>query len=284
MLLKSLKNQVKKFTPIKKVIDERNLYAHHSEKLYEENVKLNDDIIKLKQENQLLMQMNADKVQYNAESGEMSYSSWGEDKVLSFIFKNHPSGFYVDIGAYHPEYASNTKVLFDKGWSGINVDANQEMINRFKDYRPNDINLNLAIANNDQETVDYYVFDEWATSNTISDEFKETFVNQGINVSNIVKLPCLKLGKVLDTYLPTDIKQVDFMSIDVETFDYEVLQSNDWNKYIPTVIAIEDFDLRLQSSNSKIYHFLTELGYELFSVTLYTCFYVYKDRKATLHF
>jgi len=75
-----------------------------------------------------------------------SYSSEGEDKVLIKILKNIKKGFYVDVGAYHPIRANNTLLLFQKGWSGINIDPSIFSISLFNFTRPDDENFNLAVS------------------------------------------------------------------------------------------------------------------------------------------
>lgn len=64
---------------------------------------------------------------------------------------------YIDIGCYHPDLFSNTKKLYDKGWGGVNIDANIETINLFNKNRPNDLNLNLAVAETQGEK-EYFQF------------------------------------------------------------------------------------------------------------------------------
>lgn len=219
-----------------------------------------------------------EKYQYAPE--KTAYSSWGEDILLNFIFLNKNDGFYVDIGCYHPEYESNTKILYDRGWNGINIDANKSMIERFKIYRPQNINLNLAVSSENKKFINYFIFDEWATSNTISESFKDT---RGIDIQNTEQVKCSRLDEILDKYVGNN-KEIDFLNVDVETLDFDVLNSNNWSKYKPTIIAVEDFDLKLYDiSLSKIFQLLSSNGYELFSLTLYTSFYVLKDKKHTLN-
>src|SRR5256885_155804 len=55
---------------------------------------------------------------------QIAYAHWGEDLVVSFLLDNKRDGFYVDVGCYHPTLFSNTKLLFDAGWRGINIDPN----------------------------------------------------------------------------------------------------------------------------------------------------------------
>ena len=74
-----------------------------------------------------------------------SYSQEGEDMVLYRIFEKQKSGFYVDIGAYHPKRFSNTYFFYKRGWRGINIEPNPEAIKLFKKYRVGDINLEMGV-------------------------------------------------------------------------------------------------------------------------------------------
>src|SRR5258706_10238146 len=75
----------------------------------------------------------------------ISYSQNGEDVILRRIFGDKKIGFYIDIGASHPEFLSVTKHFYDQGWHGINVDPLKKSIDLFTKDRPRDLNLNLAI-------------------------------------------------------------------------------------------------------------------------------------------
>ena len=73
------------------------------------------------------------------------YSQWGEDYHIFKFFENKTSGIYLDIGCFHPYMYSNTCLLFNNGWKGINIDINPTSIDLFKIARPNDVNLCTTI-------------------------------------------------------------------------------------------------------------------------------------------
>src|SRR5690554_5496726 len=77
---------------------------------------------------------------------KINYSQEGEDQVLKRIFENQNSGFYVDIGAYHPFKYSNTMHFYRQGWRGINIDASKNSMVEFNKHRPKDINIELAVS------------------------------------------------------------------------------------------------------------------------------------------
>ena len=75
----------------------------------------------------------------------VSYAQNGEDIVLSRGFRSD-TGFYVDIGAFDPTSDSVTKLFYDRGWHGINVDPVPEVIALFERERPRDINVQVAVS------------------------------------------------------------------------------------------------------------------------------------------
>jgi len=84
----------------------------------------------------------------------LSYASNFEDVLLYRCFRNVRSGFYIDIGAHHPTFASVTRWFYDQGWSGINVEPGAE-IDNLRAQRARDVNLALAVADFEGEAVFY---------------------------------------------------------------------------------------------------------------------------------
>lgn len=88
-----------------------------------------------------------------------SFSQNGEDVLINHIFKDIDNGFYIDVGAYHPIKFSNTYKLYQRGWSGINIDALPGSMMNFEKKRKRDINLEIPIYDQENE-VTYYQFAE----------------------------------------------------------------------------------------------------------------------------
>lgn len=202
-----------------------------------ENLKLLKDQVHFLKIKRLLRSALAKLATY-IPHGRISYSQEAEDLILARIFNvlGVGKGFFVDIGAHHPYRFSNTYYFYKRGWTGINIDACPGTLNLFKLLRPRDITIECGVGIK-EETLTYYSFNEPAL-NTFSKEEAQLKISSKYRVINEVKIPVSTLKNILDTNLPAGIK-VDFMSIDVEGFDYEVLSSNDWLRYRPTVIAIE---------------------------------------------
>ncbi|WP_353427862.1 FkbM family methyltransferase [Polynucleobacter sp. MWH-UH19D] len=178
------------------------------------------------------------KIIRNIPHGRISFSQEGEDLILSRIFQvmGIKNGFYVDIGAHHPFRFSNTYYFYKRGWRGINIDALPGTKKIFNFFRPRDITIECGISSI-ESTMTYYAFNESAL-NTFSKEEAQSKESSKYKIIDEIQISVTTLKKVLDNYLPMGAK-IDFMSIDVEGLDHEVICSNDWLKYRPTIIAVE---------------------------------------------
>ena len=112
-----------------------------------------------------------------------TYSQWGEDMCIGNFFINKKSGFYVDIGSFHPVMYSNTCVLFNRGWSGINIDLNQTSIDLYNIIRPNDHNICAALSDRVEEK-DLFFDHNFSPLNTI-DESTYQSSNKNIFFKNL---------------------------------------------------------------------------------------------------
>jgi len=185
-----------------------------------------------------------------------SYSQIGEDMIIDCILYDIKKGFYVDIGANSPWLQSNTMYFYEKGWRGINIDATPGSMKLFNFYRKGDINLEIPISDT-EETLKFYMF-----KNSFLNSFKEKTLSPGEDgVINICELKTKRLSWVFDKYCSD--KQIDFLSIDTEGFDFKVLKSNNFTKYRPKIIVTETWPF-LASNNcmhSDIVEFLLSNDY-----------------------
>ena len=205
-----------------------------------------------------------------------SWSQEGEDRILYRIFEQQPVGFYVDIGAHHPKRFSNTYLFYRRGWKGINIDAMPSSMKKFKKLRPRDINLEFGIGNSNGK-LDYYIFNETAL-NGFSKELSQerNNKNSSYQINEIIKVEILPLSVILDRQLPEN-QIIDFMSIDVEGLDYEVLISNDWSKYRPKYVLTEILDSNLHEiEQSQVGRFMGNVGYFLYAKCVHTV--IFKEK------
>ena len=199
-----------------------------------------------------------------------SFSQEGEDMILSKLLEGVENGFFLDIGAHHPFRFSNTYKFYLKGWRGINIDAMPQSMDLFKKYRKEDINLEIPIAK-EKKTMPFYTYNEGALNT-----FSEELAKERGEAKKIYQLEANPLSDILDKYLPSNIKNIDFMSVDVEGLDLEVLESNNWEKYKPTIIVIESLTTAkdIQASlNCEVAQYLNSKNYALCSKADNTLFF-----------
>jgi len=191
-----------------------------------------------------------------------SYSAFGEDIEIKKHFKRNFNGFYVDVGCYHPIKDNNTLLLHQKGWTGINIDINKLSIELFNFCRPKDINLNLAISKKKIEK-NYYQKKLSLLNSIKNKQAKAAF--QGKILTKKIK------SKFLNEVLAQSKfrnKKIDFLDIDAEGADFEVMNTLNFKKYDPKLISVEimpeNLDLsKMDIKNSIIYKFLIKKNYRL---------------------
>ena len=209
---------------------------------------------------------------------KFSYSQEGEDMILNRIFETKREGFYIDVGAHHPRRFSNTYFFYQKGWSGINIDAMPGSMKIFNKLRTRDINIEKPISC-EKKIMTYYMFNEPAL-NGFSKELSESRSSSSDNkyfIKEKLSIETTTLEDILNQNLIKD-KVIDFLSIDVEGLDFNVLKSNNFEKYRPKVILIELLDANYHDVlSSEITTFLSNYDYQPFAKSVRTIFFIYSD-------
>ncbi|ASC71433.1 SAM-dependent methyltransferase [Halomicronema hongdechloris C2206] len=197
---------------------------------------------------------------------KISFSQEGEDLILDRIFYSQKNGFYVDVGAHHPQRFSNTYYFYLKGWHGINIDAMPGSMELFKKIRPRDINIEIPIFSKSQ-VLTYYQFNEPALNGFSEEISTQRNKHEKYKIISTKKLKTERLSVVLEKNILNESQVIDFMNIDVEGLDYEVLKSNDWNRFRPKVLLVEDLSSQniRQFENSKVYNFLFKEDYKIYA-------------------
>jgi FkbM family methyltransferase len=190
-----------------------------------------------------------------------SFSQEGEDIVLTELLGDRQGpGFYVDVGAHHPRRFSNTYIFYLQSWSGINVDPTPGSMAPFRQERGRDINLEVGVDET-EGTRPFFLFNDPAL-NTFDPErarFLET--TTPYRIVGRSDLPVRRLDAILDDHLPAG-RALDFLNVDVEGLDLAVIRSNDWARYRPRIVVLEDhqFDL-LGATRTPSLSFMLEVGY-----------------------
>jgi FkbM family methyltransferase len=194
-----------------------------------------------------------------------NYSIFGEDKFITNYFKKKTSGFYIDVGCYHPLDGNNTHLLYKKGWNGINIDINFFSISLFNFLRKNDTNIHSGISDKKDNLIMYYR-KEINMLNTLDSKiakihFRKGYKKRKVSV-NTLNFFIQKKHK--------NLMKIDFLNIDVEGSEINVLRSLDFTRYKPQLICVEihntknlyDTNYNYLKSNS-IYKYLINKKYKI---------------------
>jgi len=174
-----------------------------------------------------------------------SYAQNLEDVLLFRIFKNKKSGFYIDIGAHHPNIMSITKIFYDDlRWNGINIDPIKESIDIFNEERKRDINICSGISDY-IGTSKFYVI-KGKLENGESASALSTFSHdlaletcKRFNFSHETReIPVTTLEQLCKRYLHPGT-HVDFLKIDAEGCEEKILAGMNFDKIRPTILVIE---------------------------------------------
>ncbi len=215
----------------------------------------------------------------------VSVAQEGEDLLLLALFGERADGFYVDIGAHHPRKYSNTFVLYERGWRGINIDAMPGSMAAFRASRPGDVNLEVAISDA-RRVLTYYEFNEPALNGFDPDAARrrDGMVPAGHGAEAAFRVVAQRpiettpLAEVLDAHVPNG-RAIDLLNVDVEGLDYEVLASNNWAKYRPALVLAEDAQVVTLDdlAGSRIVQLLRTHGYRPILKTRLTLFFARED-------
>ena len=201
----------------------------------------------------------------------LCYGQDGEDLILNRLLDHQINGFFVDVGAHHPVRFSNTYLFYQRGWRGINIDAMPGSMQAFKRLRPQDINIEAGVAGVAGQLA-YFQFNEPALNTFDADEAQHKN-KPPYRLLNTINVQVERLDRLLDQHLPTG-QQIDFMSVDVEGKDYEVLQSNDWQRYRPRFVLAETLRTDLLSLHDcPVTNFLINVGYRPIAKAYNTSFF-----------
>jgi FkbM family methyltransferase len=163
----------------------------------------------------------------------ISYSQNLEDVLLQRCFAEKPRGFYIDVGAMHPLLDSVSYAFYERGWCGINFEPNEEyhaLLNRF---RPRDINLRCALSDS-PGVAQLHVLAGTGLS-TLDPQNCARASEQGHQTTSSQAI----LQTLAEICGELQVKDIDFLKVDVEGWEEKVLRGNDWKRYRPAVVLVE---------------------------------------------
>lgn len=153
--------------------------------------------------------------------------------MLWRALKHVEQGFYIDAGAASPNEDSVTRLFYDRGWHGINVDPNSHFHRELLEHRPRDINLQIGLADREASAMLHEIV-ETGLSTFLPDVAEEHAARGHQAVRKDVQIRTL--SAVWREFAPAE---VHFLKVDVEGFETPLLQGNDWRSNRPWIVVVE---------------------------------------------
>jgi FkbM family methyltransferase len=210
--------------------------------------------------------------------GTLSYSQCGEDMIVRYVFTlrriERPS--YIDIGAHHPWFINNTAHFYERGCRGVNIDANPGSIAQFEATRPGDINLNVGVSDRVGEA-EFFIMSDPGFS-TFSKQEADNFVSKGHSVREIRRIKVFSVGEIVGKYAGGRFP--DFLSLDVEGLELEILKGIEFSVSCPKVICVETAEyspIGAGKKRSGLMEFIESKGYYLYADTNLNSIYVKQE-------
>ena len=208
-----------------------------------------------------------------------TYSQAGEDAVLSFLFadKGMNKISYLDVGTNLPDFCSNTYLFYLRGSRGVCVEADKTLIPEIKKVRPNDIIINAGVAVSDMAEANFYIFDITGINTFDKDEAERRQAHGTYKIKQVVKVPLISINQILKENFSSC---PDFLSIDIEGLDLDVLKSLDFNTSPIPVICVETCtysENHIRPKDYTIAEFMTSKGYEVYADTYINTIFVNKN-------
>lgn len=207
---------------------------------------------------------------------KLCYAQQGEDLVLRRLLGRNmkktisEGGFYIDCGGYHHTQESVTRFLYDLGWDGIVVDMSETSIEGFRQHRPRDIAICCAVAEHDGQ-IEGYFFGDVALTNTCDEDFALR-MDGGRGKIKKRSIPAKSLSTIIQEH---DVKEIDFLNIDLEGFELPALNGFPFDKVKPRCIAVEIHGRSIAAvASTDVFRKIVENGYTHVASTVITHFFL----------
>lgn len=206
-----------------------------------------------------------------------SYAQCGEDLIVSYLFGwigiTKPS--YLDLGAHHPTFLSNTYHFYLQHSYGVCVEPDPIYFSGFQKKRKRDICLNVGVGPETAEAADFFLMSA-ATLNTFSEaEAKRFEAETSYMIVRKIKVPIVSVNEIIEEYFP---RGLNFVSLDIEGLDLAILQAFDFTRWRPQVFCVETVVFSEQRSGavkvSDIIQFMQQQGYFVYADTYINTIFV----------
>lgn len=215
--------------------------------------------------------------------GGSTFAQHGEDLIVLNVFSllgiEKPS--YLDVGAHHPIHCSNTALMHLRGSRGINVEANPNLIRAFRWHRPGDTTVNVGVGP-ERGTLNFHFIDDWHGRNTFSRSVAEEFVRSSpkLSIREVRPIPVVTLNEIVTEYAGGQFP--DFLSLDVEGLDFDILNNSFFGASKPVVICVEACFGSDSDDSARLGVLLHARGYALLMRTIANLIFVHRSHMTKL--
>lgn len=220
-------------------------------------------------------------LKYISKDTHISYSQTGEDLIVEFIFNSLgiKEISYLDIGSNHPINYNNTYLFYIKGFHGVSVEPDPKLSFKYKKSRPRDTCLNFGVGPSSLPFSIFYQMENANLSTFSKNEAENTQKSGEGKIIGTLKIPLKDINSVIiENFKMTP----NFISLDVEGLDKEIMKTFDFNSFRPEVFCIETITFSPTIGGgekiTEIFEIMKENGYEVFADTYINTIFVDGDK------
>ncbi len=212
--------------------------------------------------------------------GKTSFSQVGEDRIIAYFFSSIglKSPSYLEIGTNHPVLGNNTFGFYLAGSRGVLVEPDPSLHALIKSNRPQDVLLTSGIALNESNAATFYIFPaNYSGWNTFSEEEVSVRAKMGVQIEKKITVSLQNVNDVIHS----NFKETpDFISIDVEGLDEEIIRSLDFDKNAPKLLCVETIrngESSFVEKQHSLIEFICSKGYIVYADTYVNTIFVKKE-------
>ena len=253
-----LENQI---ADMSQKISEMNLYIEKTDKLITQNETYISE-----------MEKSVNNMRNTLDNINMTFSQSGEDSIIQYIFNTlgRTIKTYLDLGANHAFYLSNTYNFYAQGARGVLIEANPELARELIEKRPEDIVINKCIAEKSGEKLDFYIMNGDGLSTTdYQSALNFMKENPALAITKKITVDSVTINDIIQEYFPENAP--DIMNIDIEGMELPILKMTDFQKFRPLVIICEMIEYRnglpTGQKNTEIIDLMRKNDYREFAFT-----------------
>lgn len=218
------------------------------------------------------------RLRNSTDNKKISYSQCGEDLIMLHLCKTigiHDI-LYLDVGAHHPTYLSNTYLFYESGGHGVCVEPDPSLIGEFQAKRPKDVNLNCGIGI-ETGVSDFFIMST-RTLNTFSELEAERYQSYGNQkIIQRIKVELKSINEIVGNNFE---RCPNLVSIDVEGLDYAIMNDFDFEVFRPEVFCLETLSYTENNTERKLTELIDlmhEKGYMTYADTYINTIFVDKN-------